>query len=808
MDRRLIPGTWVKAKASHVTDRAECARRFGPSGASKELYGIVLEVVRIPNLKSGRAATAITAEYDLFGGDKKTKTIGIRCVIDATDDPNRPGYHLPSPDTTNVNNNQLVTGEANNNNSNSNFVDISNLVPNDPNYSTIVNAATAAANAAINETINSPNIRINQTINSPNIRNNQQESTPNRPVTRLFTSPSRQNIVSTNHGTDWYHEPLVTLHEINGPFPYREWGIRSPATNDLLQSRTNSDERLSRLDVFLLMLPPAQLELIVYCTNKLLKDKNKRETTKGEILRLIGVIILMTKVEFKSRGGLWSTEAPSKYESPPNFGKTRISKNRFDELWSCLRFAYQPKERSDNMTSERYQWLLVDNFVDNFNDHRARNFIPSDLICIDESISHWYGQEGEWINCRLPHYVHIKRKPKSGCEIQNAACGRSGIMIRIKLVKTATESKSIEDERLAQLFQSMQLNNQLQEQEQIQQQHQQLLHGIKVMKELLEPWNFTHRLVCADSYYASVAAAEELIRYQFRFIGVVKTATKRFPMKHLSDRIMPHRGDRYALVRKTADGIPDMMSFVWVDRDRRYFVATAGSMQEGDAYFRQRWRQVNKQDANADPERVDIEVPIPKAAELYYKVCGKIDQHNRDRQDTLGIERKIRTNDWSMRVNLSILGMIIVDTWKAYSQLTFGTGHDEHEETQKEFYGHLSAELIDNTYDCIGRRRSRSPDQVTTPTGAAVCHLTGNSRVGEGPHLTPTRRKRKDKDGNETNQKFQGHCRVCKQKTTYVCSVCKDDPNIFDEGWICYPTATVDKDCFPIHLQQKHKDDL
>jgi hypothetical protein len=36
-----------------------------------------------------------------------------------------------------------------------------------------------------------------------------------------------------------------------------------------------------------------------------------------------------------------------------------------------------------------------------------------------------------------------------------------------------------------------------------------LLHGTKVLKELIEPWAFTNRMVCADSYFASVGTAED-----------------------------------------------------------------------------------------------------------------------------------------------------------------------------------------------------------------------------------------------------------------------------------------------------------
>jgi hypothetical protein len=71
------------------------------------------------------------------------------------------------------------------------------------------------------------------------------------------------------------------------------------------------------------------------------------------------------------------------------------------------------------------------------------------------------------------------------------------------------------------------------------------------------------------------------------------------------------------------------------------------------------------------------------------------------------LEKKLKTNDWSMRVNLTILSMIFVDSWKAWSLMS------DNAETQKEFYGHLATELIDNNYNIVrGRDRqlARNPD--------------------------------------------------------------------------------------------------
>ena len=177
-------------------------------------------------------------------------------------------------------------------------------------------------------------------------------------------------------------------------------------------------------------------------------------------------------------------------------------------------------------------------------------------------MSRWYGQGGHWINHGLPMYVAIDRKPENGCEIQNAACGRSGVMIRLKIVKTAEEENAsvvTEDDG----------NN----------------HGTNVLKFLVEPWVRTDRCVCADSYFTSVNAVTVLRMMGLHFIGVVKTATKKFPMSYLSNLELVQRGDYKGLVARGTDGQPTMLSFVWMDRDRRYFITSASSLDSGYSVF-------------------------------------------------------------------------------------------------------------------------------------------------------------------------------------------------------------------------------
>ena len=383
-------------------------------------------------------------------------------------------------------------------------------------------------------------------------------------------------------------------------------------------------------------------------------------------------------------------------------------------------------------------------------------------------------------------YVAIDRKPENGCEIQSAACGRSGIMIRLKLVKTADE----EDRR--------------QQEDQTQDtgaEDDGLLHGASVMKELVLPWLHTDRIVCGDSYFASVPAAQMLSRNGMRFIGVVKTATRHYPMAYLSRVELQDRGDRKGLVTRGRrdEQQPTLLAFVWMDRQRRYFISTASSLDAGAPYTRMQWRQVDEA-PNAEPTRVELTVPQPKAAEIYYDACAMVDRHNRHRQNTLGLEVKLATHNWGMRVNLTIFGMIVVDTWLAYSQCT-GT-----QENQKDFYTSLSEELIDNTFDHVHNRRRRGVNEqdasVSSRSPELFNRATGNPRAGTSAHLTPTKRKKTSRDGTELPHSLQGRCKVCKKLTTYACSLCMDQNPSALETWICY--SKTGRVCFATHINLCH----
>ena len=73
-------------------------------------------------------------------------------------------------------------------------------------------------------------------------------------------------------------------------------------------------------------------------------------------------------------------------------------------------------------------------------------FSPSELICVDESMSRWSGLGSEWLDVGLPTYRAIGRKPENGCEIKTSACGKSGIMMRLIVVKSTEEDAKFNED--------------------------------------------------------------------------------------------------------------------------------------------------------------------------------------------------------------------------------------------------------------------------------------------------------------------------------------------------------------------------
>ena len=117
-------------------------------------------------------------------------------------------------------------------------------------------------------------------------------------------------------------------------------------------------------------------------------------------------------------------------------------------------------------------------------------------------------------------------------------------------------------------------------------------------------------------------------------------------------------------------------------RNRRYFIFTGDFMDKGRLYTRTQWRK-DDPSPNADPDMVELTIPQPTTADIYYSACGQIDRHNRCRQESLDTEKKFGTKYWLKFFNLSVFVMNVVDVWLVYQ------GINRTADTQADLYNYL-----------------------------------------------------------------------------------------------------------------------
>jgi hypothetical protein len=196
---------------------------------------------------------------------------------------------------------------------------------------------------------------------------------------------------------------------------------------------------------------------------------------------------------------------------------------------------------------------------------------------------------------------------------------------------------------------------------------------------------------------------------------------------------------------------------------------------------------------NADPELELIEIRQTEAGETFYQGCGKIDQHNRLRQDSLNLEKKVQTMDWANRGNHSIFGMTVVDAFYL-AQGCQGNVQGGF----RFFLEDLITGLIENKYDqrVLRKRREDAIKKEADMAMVGVAPLDTHRQL-TGP--TPTKRRKT----NRPEHRLQGSCMVCKKPTTHVCRSCQCFKNGDKDRqyWICNKPG---KECMGKHIMEAH----
>lgn len=301
-------------------------------------------------------------------------------------------------------------------------------------------------------------------------------------------------------------------------------------------------------------------------------------------------------------------------------------------------------------------WKPIRAFIDDFNNDRQKRIIPGEFLVVDECMSFWEGLDNIYSDFGLPHSSKQIRKPRSqGCELKSCADCETGIMLRLEILegKDRQATKAYVNEYPP---------------------------STAVVLRLTEPWFEKSRTIIGDSAFSSVATAEAALKVGLHYLGVVKTASKRYPKAQLlqwaSDETLPRGFHKTLRAVTNLNGRErPMYAVCWKDKLPKCLICTRGTTLPGNPIIRKRFKaQRYRISRKRIKTSYNLIIQRPKVVEMYFNSFPTIDIHDHLRQGSLCMEESWRTKIWWHRLFATVLGMIFVDSFRLY-QFSYTCGN-------------------------------------------------------------------------------------------------------------------------------------
>ena len=501
------------------------------------------------------------------------------------------------------------------------------------------------------------------------------------------------------------------------------------------------DGTTNELHFFLLLWPIAIPTLAVWCNEAAVNANVAGFThvTDAEMYIFLGLFILRSLVPDGSRRSLWKSSTDSDGRvlwGPPDFSQW-MSRNRFDHI---LRFF---SVHAPNAFDATDPWYMVRPLIDAFNANRREVVFAGWLLVVDELMSAYQGQN-------MPHLSYVIRKPEPlGCEMKCLCCGVSGIMLFLEI----QEGK----QRMA---------------------NKPYVHELAATaactKRMVVGGGFTgtSRVVLGDSWFASFKTARALREIGVYFIGLVKTATRNFPMHALRTLVATadaHRGD-HAVMQTEING-DRYIAVGWMRSNKRpnCYIASCGVTLPAA-----KRACVKRHDQHGNVE--NFEFDRPSLVQTYSSACGLIDNHNMLRQGILKLEKKWVTQQWWIRVITTVIGICVTDAWLAFKKVIPGASDES--VPFLDFVHSLAYELVQKGLQ-LRCDLTHSHHRGTAPhVAATVAGSNGAQDMNGDVHKIEHTDLRKKKSNGFSVYK-QMYCRYCavihgkgQVKTTWKCGRC------------------------------------
>ena len=168
------------------------------------------------------------------------------------------------------------------------------------------------------------------------------------------------------------------------------------------------------------------------------------------------------------------------------------------------------------------------------------------------------------------------------------------------------------------------------------------------------------RLYFGDSWFGSVKAAISVAKSGNHACFIIKNGYSKTPKKYLEETMKDFPGGTWITLESEIDNVSLVcIGFKYNKRNVLTFICTkgAGSTAKGDPYearFPDKFGNVCVR-----------HVARPSILGTYFQVSNKVDLHNQARQYELKLEKKWVTTNPYFRLYTTMVGINVIDTWKA-----------------------------------------------------------------------------------------------------------------------------------------------
>ena len=467
---------------------------------------------------------------------------------------------------------------------------------------------------------------------------------------------------------------------------------------------------------------------------------------------------------------LWKRGRSTGRKEYPNFGRY-MKKNEFKAFQSAAAFCFAEKKYWYIDKRDR-PWDIFLPCLQNYNERRQQ-LIKTILLMLDESMSGWRPKTSKLGG--LPNYTFEPRKPVPlGTMFRNGVECRSGCIVFQDIVQNPEHqhTKKYQDEPSS-----------LPDGSTIK------AHTAEVLRQVEGANVAKGRWVGGDAWFGSVASAVEIMKnLQVHSTFIVKNNTNFFPMKILHKILQVRYGTRPAghwVVMKTEiSGIKILvLAYAWSQRGVSYMISTCGSTSvHADKYlshFEDDFGNVTSKEINR-----------PKVSHFLYEYLPLIDEHNKQRQNILNLERNWCTKDCWFRLLTTIVGMSVVDMHRWYRNMmnrTPSTNIHKHIDRDPEpnyelmvrkFSDMLCKDLEDRMRKQSGVREYRVLHNIDN-TAMKLERIRGK----DGSATRPATKKQLE-SGRTVGTAANSTCYVCRKylskdgkvvytQTCWCCSICK-----------------------------------